>query len=203
MSNLPADDGPMHHAEPPMVDVAIPGGGDLWIFGYGSLMWEPGFRHIEMRTGRVRGYHRRLCLYSVRYRGTRECPGVVLGLDRGGSCVGRAFRVAANNAAATIAYLHDREMSNRAYAPRFLETTLEDGEEIKAYAFVIRRDHPQYAGRLTPEETAQLIRHGCGERGTGLEYLANTVRHLEELGIPDRALHEVLGLVMNDQPHLE
>ena len=94
--------------------------GDIWVFGYGSLMWRPDFPHVETRPARLRGYHRALCVLSTRYRGTKARPGLVLGLDRGGSCVGRAFRVAARDADRVLAILHEREMLNRVYNPRWL-----------------------------------------------------------------------------------
>lgn len=167
---------------------------DIWIFGYGSLMWRPDFPHLETRPARIIGYHRALCVFSTRYRGTREKPGLVLGLDRGGTCVGRAFRVAARDADGVLAYLHEREMLNRVYDPRWLKARTPRGI-VRAYAFVVRRDHPQYTGRLPPNRMIALILNGRGERGTSLDYLRETVRHLDELGVRDTPLHGVLARV--------
>lgn len=167
---------------------------DIWIFGYGSLMWRPDFPHVETRPARLSGYHRALCVLSTRYRGTKARPGLVLGLDRGGSCVGRAFRVAARDADGVLAYLHEREMLNRVYAPRWLTARTPQGS-IRAYAFIVRRDHPGYAGGFSRRRVIELVRGGRGERGTSLEYLRETIRHLDELGVRDTPLHQVLAAV--------
>lgn len=166
-----------------------------WVFAYGSLMWEPGFDYAEVRPALLRGYHRAMCVLSTHYRGCAESPGLVLGLDRGGACRGRAFRVASADADAVIAYLHAREMITNTYRPRHLPVSLDDGRRVAAYGFVVRRDHPQYCGRLAQEEAARLIRQGCGSRGRSRDYLANTIMHLEELGIREGALHRLLDLV--------
>ena len=167
-------------------------GGGIWVFGYGSLMWRPGFAVGASRPGRISGYHRALCVYSVRYRGTRTRPGLVLGLDRGGSCVGRVFRVAARNVKRTLAYLHEREMPHRVYDPSWLRVMTPKGP-VRAYVFVVRRDHPQYTGRLSLKRTVALVLAGRGIGGTCLDYLRETVRHMDELGVADTALHRVLA----------
>jgi cation transport protein ChaC len=168
---------------------------DFWIFGYGSLMWDPGFPHLEVRPARLLGYHRAFCLYSERYRGTPERPGLVLGLDRGGSCLGRAYKVAAADGPGVADYLDQREMPGGAYAPRWVEIRFEDGRRAQAYAYLIDRAGGQYAGRLDPERVAEVIAHAAGQRGSNLDYLVNTVRHLDELGIAESQLHEVLERV--------
>ncbi len=172
------------------------GGADdgIWVFAYGSLMWRPNFPHVDARRALLRGYHRALCVYSVRYRGTHERPGLVLGLDRGGSCRGRALRVAAENVDAVTAYLNGRELVTGVYAPKFVNVRLEGGESVPAYVFLARRDHEQYAGKLPPERTAELLVKGRGLEGSGLEYLRNTIVHLDQLGIPDGPLHRILAL---------
>ena len=167
--------------------------GDFWVFGYGSLMWRPGFDHVEARTACAHGYHRALCIYSIRFRGSPQRPGLVFGLERGGSCRGRAYRVAAENADDVMAYLDDREMLNKVYVPKFLKVRLDDGRAVPAYGFVARREHRQYAGKLPVERAAELIRQGWGPHGSGFEYVANTVRHLDENGIHDDFLHRVLA----------
>ena len=168
--------------------------GDLWIFGYGSLLWHPDFVYQEVCPAFLHGYHRRLCIYAVRLRGTRERPGIVLGLDRGGSCRGLVFRVARGDVKKTLAALHAREMQTGAYNPRFLKVRLEDGRSLDAYGFVVRRHHWQYTGKLTPEQAALVVHQGHGIRGSSLEYLANTVERLDRLGISDRRLERILDL---------
>lgn len=183
--------GAEHIDRPPPHD-----GGDLWIFAYGSLMWNPGFPFKEARPALLRGYHRSFCLYSHRYRGTPDKPGLVLGLDAGGACRGIAYRVAARNAKRVMAYLWRREMPMRVYACR--EVKLEvAGRSVQARAFVVRRDHPQYAPDLTVERTVQLVCQGHGMSGPCHAYLENTVRHLDMLGIPDRRLRAILKRVQS------
>lgn len=170
------------------------GSDDIWIFAYGSLMWHPGFDYEEMQPALLRGYHRGLCLLSVRYRGTEECPGLVCGLDRGGSCRGRAIRVAARNAAATLAYLDEREMINNAYIIKWLPVETPVGRRT-AYCLIVDRSHRQYAGKLPPETVAEMVHNGCGMHGHGYDYVKNTVDHLDQLGIPDAPLRHVLDLI--------
>lgn len=169
-------------------------GGDVWVFGYGSLMWDPRFPVVETRGATLHGYRRSLCILSVRNRGTADCPGLVLGLERGGSCVGRVLRVAAPDVEDTISYLHERELATHAYIPKKLPVSLASGERLKAIVFVARPGHPQYAGGLTPREQAALVIQGCGPYGTALDYLRNVVEHLDACGIPDGPLHRVLTL---------
>ncbi len=171
---------------------------DLWVFAYGSLMWNPGFPFAEQSMAILHGYHRRFCVASLRYRGTPEKPGLVLGLDRGGSCRGMAFRVVAADAAATLDALWDREMINRTYHPRLLPLRLADGRKVaKACTFVVDRQHSQYSPCLDEAEMAERITHCVGERGPNLDYLTNTVEHLERLGIHDGRLHALLTRVIS------
>jgi len=169
-------------------------GKDVWIFAYGSLMWDPGFRFEEARPALLRGYHRAFCLYSHRYRGTPEKPGLVLGLDAGGACRGIAYRVHARDAERVMSYLWEREMLNRAYECKDLKIRVA-GRVKTARAFVVRRGHPQYAGKLPVERAVELICQGQGARGPCYSYLENTVEHLDRLGIPDRQLHALLAAV--------
>lgn len=164
---------------------------DLWIFAYGSLMWNPGFPYRESMAGIIDGYHRSLCILSTHYRGTPDNPGLVLGLDRGGSCCGRTFLVAPEHVASTVAYLDEREQVTKVYCPHFVDVKLSDGRRVQGYTFVVRHEHEQYV-RLSTEEQARLVAHGVGERGTALDYLANTVEHINALGIKDTPLHQVL-----------
>ena len=167
---------------------------DIWVFGYGSLMWRPGFSHLAAEPALVRGYHRAFCVRSVHYRGTSELPGLVLGLDRGGSCRGRAFRVAGTHADRVLAYLDEREMVTRVYVRRMVPVTLARGR-ARAHTFVVDRDHEQYAGKLPLDETARIILDGHGASGANVVYLENTVAHLDALGIADGPLHALLRLV--------
>lgn len=171
-----------------------PATGDFWVFGYGSLMWRPGFPYLECRPALLRGWHRAFCVYSHHYRGTREKPGLVLGLDRGGTCRGRAFLVAAADGAAVCNYLHEREMISGVYEPRWVTIEV-DGEKLRAATYLADRSHPQYAGKLCEADLVRHILQGHGIAGTNLEYIENTVRHLDELGIAEGALHRLLRAV--------
>lgn len=169
-------------------------GGDLWVFGYGSLMWHPGFPHVETRVGTLYGFHRRFCVRSIRYRGTTASPGLVLGLDQGGSCRGLVFRVPAGEVPAVLDYLHDREMMSDVYTPG-LRPVATDAGEVQALCFVVDRTNRQYVGRLDLDATADIISAAAGQRGPCSEYLANTVRHLDSLGIGAGHLKRLLALV--------
>ena len=166
-------------------------GSDVWIFAYGSLMWDPGFPFEEARPALLRGYHRSFCLYSHSYRGTPKRPGLVLGLDSGGACRGIAYRVASRNVKRVMNYLWRREMTGRVYSCREVGIRLA-GHRVRAWTFVVRRDHPQYAPDLPIQRTVELVCQGQGNRGACITYLENTVRHLDELGVPDRRLHTIL-----------
>ena len=167
------------------------GDGDLWVFGYGSLMWNPGFPHLTSAPALLRGYHRAFCVYSVHHRGTPERPGLVLGLDHGGACRGRAFLVAAADIADVIAYLDEREMVTRVYRPRRVPIGMEGGRAT-AHAYIVDRGHAQYARGLSFEATLGIIAGGNGASGNNIDYLASTVAHLDELGIPSGPLHALL-----------
>jgi len=178
-------------------DIAVTPGADLWVFGYGSLMWNPGFAFVERHAATLGGYHRRFCVASHRYRGTAERPGLVLGLDRGGSCRGIVFRVAADAVPAALDYLWEREMDNRVYRPKMLRVRLRDGVSaegagsVEACCFIVDRAHRQYCGCMDDADVVARIAGCCGARGPNIEYLANTVAHLDELGIRDVALHRL------------
>lgn len=165
--------------------------GDFWVFGYGSLIWRPGFDHVETRRARLYGYRRALCIYSHIYRGTPDRPGLVLGLDRGGSCLGMAFRVEGAAREQVIAYLREREQVTSVYLERMLPIRLEDGTCTEAVAYVADRAHSQYAGALDAAAAAAMVRDACGQAGPNTDYVANTVRHLQALGIRDHWLEDV------------
>jgi cation transport protein ChaC len=160
---------------------------ELWVFGYGSLMWRPGFAFLERAPAALIGAHRSLCIYSFHHRGTQEHPGLVLGLDEGGACRGVAFRVAADQAEPTLAYLRQREQVTDVYLEATRPVSLLDGSgrELEALCYIVDRAHPQYAGRLSIEAQASLVRSAVGLSGANIDYVLNTVRHLEEAGIHD------------------
>jgi cation transport protein ChaC len=164
------------------------GSDDLWVFGYGSLMWRPGFPFAERRHAHLYGYHRSLCVFSHVHRGTPDRPGLVLGLDRGGRCHGVAFRVESHEADATIRYLREREQVTAVYAERRLPVQLDHGREVRALAYVVDRKHPQYAGRLPGDELLRLVRQGEGISGPNPDYVRSTYEHLVAMGVRDPIL---------------
>lgn len=162
---------------------------DLWVFGYGSLIWDPGFPVAEKRLARLKDYARSFCMWSIHHRGTVDDPGLVLALDEhpGAACEGVAFRVAPDAHGATLDYLRERELISSAYVEVVLPLRLEDGRMIDAVAYIMNRGHPQYC-QLSLEEQAAVIAHAKGGRGPNEEYLYNTAAHLDELGIADEEL---------------
>jgi glutathione-specific gamma-glutamylcyclotransferase len=162
----------------------------LWVFAYGSLMWRPGFAFEEVVSARLYGHHRDLCVYSVHYRGTVEHPGLVFGLDLGGSCRGRAFRVDPLMADEVIAYLDERELVTDVYR-RAVRRIRIPGGIVPAVCYLARRDHPQYAGRLSLDERLELVRSAAGKTGRCRDYVLDTIDHLEEIGIRDRRLARI------------
>ena len=169
--------------------------GDFWVFGYGSLIWRPGFAHVETQRARLHGYRRSLCVYSFVHRGTRERPGLVLGLDRGGSCVGLAFRVPGDLRDEVIAYLRERELVTSVYLERTLKVRLDSGAMVEAVAYIVDRDHEQYAGGLDAAHAASVVRGAVGQSGNNEDYVLSTLKHLEALGIRDHWLEEVAGQI--------
>ncbi len=166
----------------------------MWVFAYGSLMWQPGFVHLEARPALLHGWHRAMCILSTHYRGTAERPGLVLGLDCGGSCRGRAYRVPEESWREVCETLHAREMITGVYRPRFLPVRLDDCRRVPAWSFIVETGHRQY-WRGPAAEAAALVRQGHGWTGSSRDYLATTVRHLAELGMPDHGLARLLALV--------
>jgi glutathione-specific gamma-glutamylcyclotransferase len=171
---------------------------DFFVFGYGSLMWRPGFAYTERQIARVRGYHRALCVYSHVHRGTPERPGLVLGLDRGGSCRGILFRVAAEDRDDTIAYLRAREQVTSVYKETYLNAQAADGRNVTALSYIVDRNHIQYAGDLAREEVARFVAQGAGVSGANPDYVLATQAHLAELGIADPTLDWLAAQFANE-----
>lgn len=169
----------------------VAAGNDVWVFGYGSLMWNPAFHHVESRAARVRGWHRRFCLWNTFGRGTPDNPGLMLALERGGSCAGLALRVAADAVRSELRVLWNREMITGAYLPRWVRFDADAGP-IEALTFVVNRAHPRYAGRLEVPEIARRMATASGPLGTSREYLESSVAELDRLGVRDGAMHAVL-----------
>jgi cation transport protein ChaC len=164
---------------------------DLWVFGYGSLMWRPGFDYLAREEGLLIGAHRALCIYSWVHRGTPERPGLVLGLDQGGACRGIAYRVAGERREATVAYLRAREQATMVYRETWRPVWLagDPKRRVQAVCYIADRRHPQYAGRLTLERQLHLVRQGHGKGGPNRDYVIETVKALETLGYRETALH--------------
>ncbi len=174
----------------------------LWVFGYGSLMWKPGFAPAERAIARLDGYERSFCMWSIHHRGTRERPGLVLALDAapGRHCHGLALRVADDEREAVMAELRERELVSYAYREERLAVTLEDGRQIEALAYVVDPHHAQHAGDLSLEAQAEIILQARGGQGENRDYLFNTAAHLRELGIRDPQLEELAQLVREMEP---
>ncbi len=171
------------------------GGNDRWVFGYGSLMWRPGFPHVERQRAVMHGRRRAFCIYSVYHRGIPEAPGLVLGLAPGGSVRGIAFRVAARDWPATHDYLLQREQPTETYVEAWAEVRLADGRRIRALVFVSDMRHPQWAGGLDLDSQAQLIAGSEGLSGRNIDYLRDLVRHLREDDVVDRSMETLLHKV--------
>jgi len=171
--------------------VPLPGE-DFHVFAYGSLMWRPDFVYADVWPATLFGYHRSFCIRSTHYRGSEECPGLVLGLDRGGMCRGRLYRIAAADAAAAAAYLHDREMVSGCYQPKWLPVLRADGVRQQGLAYVADPHHWQYAGKLSDDEIVAMIGKACGSAGRNIDYLRNTVEHLDDIGLKESRLHRIL-----------
>jgi cation transport protein ChaC len=160
---------------------------ELWVFGYGSLMWRPGFPFSETAPAVLKGAHRALCVYSIIHRGTDAEPGLVLGLDRGGACRGVAFRVSQGAGNETVAYLREREQVTDVYLEAYRPVRLLDGSgrSLRALTYLVDRNHDQYAGGLSLEEQVRIVKTGKGQAGGNVEYVMRTLRHLEEAGVTD------------------
>jgi cation transport protein ChaC len=189
-----------------MSDITLPAvtsaTGDLWVFGYGSLMWRPGFDFEERVPARLVGEHRALCVYSFVHRGTPEKPGLVLGLDRGGACRGIAFRVAEKNRDAVVTYLREREQVTSVYREVTRSVWLENDarQRVGALTYVVDRGHVQYAGRLSLAEQHRHVLQGHGQSGLNRDYVTATVKAIEAEGFRDTQLHQ-LASMLHDHAH--
>ena len=171
---------------------------DLWVFGYGSLMWNPGFAFVERAPAMLNGYHRDFCIYSTHHRGSDERPGLVLGLDQGATCIGAAYRVDATDRAETLAYLRAREQVSGVYRESRVSLTLAQGSghrHVEGIAYIVERAHPGYAGKLTLARQARLIKGARGLSGPNVEYLVQTWRLLRDAGIRDARLERLVTTV--------
>jgi cation transport protein ChaC len=179
-----------------------PPGGDLWVFGYGSLMWRPGFAFEEQVQARLIGAHRALCVYSFDHRGTAERPGLVLGLDRGGACRGIAFRVAATRRDETVAYLRAREQTTNVYHEVMRSVWLRDDPRyrVMALTYIVNRGHVQYAGRLGLQDQLRYVRQGHGRSGNNRDYVLSTVAAIEAQGFRDAPLHRLATALRIEVP---
>jgi len=174
-------------------------GGDAWVFGYGSLMWNPAIHHCDSRIATLHGYHRRFALWAPLGRGSPDAPGLVFGLARGGSCKGVALRIAGSDVAEEFAVLWRREMVSDGYLPRWVRIRIAE-DVVPALTFVLNRASPRYAGRLPDDTVVATIRTAAGDLGSNAEYLLSTVEHLDQLGIPDRRLHALKRCLLENVP---
>ena len=173
--------------------VPDPGASNPYVFGYGSLIWNPGVPFLRSAKALLLGAHRSLSIYSHRHRGTPDRPGLVFGLSRGGSCLGVAFEVEAKLWPEVFDYLQDREQDRGVYRQAWRNVTLAEGETVRALTYLVNEDHPQFAGRLAIAEQVKLVVAGTGESGRNTEYVRNTAEHLLALGIRDRMLMEIVA----------
>jgi len=177
-----------------------PSGEDRWVFGYGSLMWRPGFPFIERRTAVLHGRRRAFCIYSVHHRGTYERPGLVLGLAPGGAVRGVAYRVAGAEWPEVYAYLREREQPTETYFEAWSDLKIdgvqsENGGKVKSLVFLSDMKHGQWAGALTLDQQAELIAGARGLSGRNIDYLRDLVMHLREDGVRDHAMESLLKMV--------
>ena len=173
-----------------------------WVFGYGSLIWNPGFSFLRAEKALLRGAHRSLSIYSHRHRGTPERPGLGFGLSRGGSCRGVAFEGEEAAWAETFAYLQEREQDRGVYREAWRSVVLEDGTAVRALAYLVNERHPQFAGELELGEQVRLVARSRGESGHNTEYVRNTAKHLLALGIRDKALMAIVAALDGSEPLL-
>ena len=175
--------------------------GEVWLFGYGSLIWNPVLEIAERQIGRIYGYHRRYCLLTKIGRGTPENPGLILGLDHGGSCTGQALRICQSaNLAAELDLLWKREMLNQSYLPKKVTMHADDGRKIDTITFVMNHQSPSYVADLSLDEKARIIAEAEGFIGTSYDYLDLTLKSLKELGIRDNYLGQIMRRIKQLSP---
>ena len=165
--------------------------GDFWVFGYGSLMWDPGFDFTQHQPAVLYGYHRRLCLWSIHFRGTLQRPGLVLGIARGGSCRGMAFKVRGDQADPVRQYLQQREMLSDAYLPAIKPIYFDRRPPVEALTFISKPQHPQYAAAMSDQQIIEVVGAARGERGSNREYVLNTATLLSRVGVRNTTLHRI------------
>jgi len=172
---------------------------EFWVFGYGSLMWRPGFPYVDRLNAHLYGMHRSLCIYSHVHRGTRQRPGLVLGLDRGGSCRGIAYQVASQDVEKTVSYLRAREQTTKVYHEVTRPIRIHDTKDrtVEAMFYIVDRGHEQYAGRMSPEAQVEFVVQGVGISGANPEYVHSSVEHLKQMGVRDRPLEKLNSLVIS------
>ncbi len=174
----------------------------MWVFGYGSLLWNPGFPVARRELAVLHGYARSFCMSSIHHRGTEEVPGLVLALDavEGAHCRGLALAVEPGHEEPTLEALRERELISSAYVERMLEVELEAGHRVEAVTYVIDPDHVQYCGGMPLEDQARIIARATGGRGPNSEYLFNTAQHLAEIGLHDPDLDWLSARVRSLEP---
>ena len=194
MSTLPLFNTSMRNADQMLEQTLAQwgGDGDLWVFGYGSLIWRPDFEFSERHAGHVHGWHRALKMWSTINRGTPQTPGLVFGMLSGGSCQGMVFRIPRAEADAVMRKLWQREMPNAVYDPRWLPCRTEQGA-VKALAFTLSRQSPHHTGELAPEDYRRIFSQAQGIYGTTLDYAQATFDELQRLGIDDKSLKRLLA----------
>ncbi|MER0238702.1 gamma-glutamylcyclotransferase [Fulvimarina sp. MAC8] len=175
------------------------GNNDFWVFGYGSLIWNPGFDFKERSVARLAGFHRALCVRSHVHRGTPEQPGLVFGLDRGGSCVGMAYKVAGGDHDAVMAYLRARELVTHVYLEKTVSIRLAEGTGVRAVTYVVDRGHTQYGGKISAEDAARIVMRSHGRSGPNVEYVTNALQEIHRMGLKDSWLESVVSRL--HQPH--
>ena len=164
---------------------------DFWVFGYGSLMWNPGFETLEQCPATLYGLHRALCIHSWVHRGTQEHPGLVLGLDKGGSCRGMAFKTSGKNREKTIDYLRKRELVTNVYLECWRMIKLENGERVSALVYRVDQQHPQYAAGLSAEQQYETVKTAVGSSGNNPDYVRKTLQFMNEVNISDATLEYI------------
>ena len=202
-NNVPFMSEEARNASLKAVRSAVAPGTDVWVFGYGSLMWNPAINVADSKKAHVRGYHRTFCLTLAVGRGTPEKPGLMLGIDRGGSCTGVAHRIKAEDVESELTILWYREMLSGSYEPRWINGDIDGVGPSRMLTFVINRSHPRYEGGLAEADVARRIAYAEGIIGTNRDYLYRTVAHLESLGIADGPMHKLQRKVRTFANELE